>query len=223
MLKKEDSQRNAPLLEQVPLFANIVPRDTLELEELCLERRMPRNTLVISEGDETDSLYVLLAGSARALRTDDSGRQFVVNRFEPWDYFGEMSLFDRDTRCATVITKTRCTLMVLPRRAFFDFAANHPGIYHNMIKALLEKLRKATLQIEELAFLDVYGRLVRFLIENQDDGGVIREKLTQQDLADIVGATRETVNRIYNELAAGGYLTRKNGYLKILKNLPYSF
>jgi len=211
------------MLEKVPLFADIDPRDILELEALCLERRVPKNTLVISEGDETDSLYVLLAGSARALRTDDSGRQFVVNRFEPWDYFGEMSLFDRNERCATVITKTRCTLVVLPRKAFFEFSATHPGIYRNMIKSLLEKLRKATLQIEELAFLDVYGRLVRFLIENQDGGGVIREKLTQQDLADIVGSTRETVNRIYNELAAGGYLAREKGRLKILKNLPYSF
>jgi CRP/FNR family cyclic AMP-dependent transcriptional regulator len=207
----------------MPLFADIDPRDILELEALCVERRVPKNTLVISEGDETDSLYVLLEGSARALRTDDSGRQFVVNRFEPWDHFGEMSLFDRDERCATVITKTRCTLLVLPRKAFFDFAATRPGIYRNMIKTLLEKLRKATLQIEELAFLDVYGRLVRFLIENQDDDGVIREKLTQQDLADIVGSTRETVNRIYNELGAGGYLTREKGHLKILKKLPYSF
>lgn len=211
------------MLEQVPLFADIDPQDIFELEGLCLERRVPKNTLVISEGDETDSLYVLVEGSAQALRSDDSGRQFVVNRFEPCDYFGEMSLFDRDARCATIVTKTQCTLMVLPRKAFFDFAAMHPGIYRNMIKTLLEKLRKATLQIEELAFLDVYGRLVRFLIENQDTDGVLREKLTQQDLADIVGASRETVNRIYNELAVGGYLTREKGHLKILKTLPYSF
>jgi len=211
------------MLEQVPLLADIDHRDILELEALCLERRVPKNTLVINEGDETDCLYVLIEGSAQALRTDDSGRQFVINRFEPLDYFGEMSLFDRNARCATVITKTRCTMLVLPRKAFFDFAAGHPGIYQNMIKTLLEKLRKATIKIEELAFLDVYGRLVRFLSENQDENGTIQEKLTQQDLSDIVGSTRETVNRIYNELAAGGYIIRENGFLKILKKLPYSF
>ena len=210
------------MLEQVPMFADIDRRDILDLEAQCLERQVPKNTLVISEGDRTDSLYILLKGSARALRTDESGRQFVVNRFDPLDTFGEMSLFDRNARCATVITKTRCTLMVLPRKAFFDFAARHTGIYRNMIKTLLEKLRKATAQIGELAFLDVYGRLVRFLIENQDADGVIQEKLTQQDLADIVGSSRETVCRIYNELAAGGYLTKEKGLLKILKRLPYS-
>lgn len=211
------------MLEKVSLFSNLNQKDIADLESICLERTVPKNTLLINEGDETDCLYVLLNGKAHALRSDETGRQFVVNRFGPMDYFGEMSLFDRNERCATVITKSRCTLMVLPRKAFFDFAATHPGIYRNMIKSLLEKLRKATLQIEELAFLDVYGRLVRFLIESQDGGGVIREKLTQQDLADIVGSTRETVNRIYNELAAGGYLTREKGRLKILKNLPYSF
>ncbi len=211
------------MLEQVPLFADIDRRDILELEALCLERQVPKNTLVISEGDQTDCLYVLLKGKAQALRTDESGRQFVVNRFDPFDYFGEMSLFDRDARCATVITKTRCTMMVLPRKAFFDFAAKHPGIYRNMIKTLLGKLRKATDQIGELAFLDVYGRLVRFLIENQNTDGLIQEKLTQQDLADIVGSSRETVCRIYNELVAGGYLTKQKGFLKIRKKLPYSF
>ena len=211
------------MLEQVSLFADIDPRDILDLESLCLERQVPKNTLVISEGDETDCLYVLLKGKAQALRTDESGRQFVVNRFAPLDYFGEMSLFDRNARCATVITKKKSSLLILPRRAFFDFAATHPDVYRNMIKILLEKLRQATRQIGELAFLDVYGRLTRFLIEHRNAEGVIEEKFTQQDLADIVGSSRETVNRIYNELVAGGYITKEKGRMRVMKAFPYSF
>ena len=210
------------MLEQVPLFADIDRRDILELESRCLERQVPGNTLVISEGDETDCLYVLLQGKAQALRTDESGRQFVVNRFYPFDTFGEMSLFDHNTRCATVTSRKKCTLMFLPRKAFFDFAATHPDVYRNMIKALLEKLRKATQQIGELAFLDVYGRLTRFLIENRNADGVIEEKMTHQDLADIVGSSRETVCRIYNELVVGGYITKEKGLMKIRRQLPYS-
>jgi CRP/FNR family cyclic AMP-dependent transcriptional regulator len=178
---------------------------------------------VINEGDETDSLYIVLKGRANALRSDESGRQFIVNRFGPFDYFGEMSIFDSNARCATVITREKCTLMVLPRKAFLEFAARHPGIYKNLIKALLEKLRKATQQIEQLAFLDVYGRLARFLIENQNADGVIEEKLTQQELADMVGSSRETVNRIFNELVGGGFIEKEKGRIIVKKKLPYSF
>jgi len=211
------------MLERVSLFSNLNHKDIADLESICLERTVAKNTLLINEGDETDCLYVLLKGKAHALRSDETGRQFVVNRFGPLDYFGEMSLFDRNARCATVITKEKCALMVLTHKAFFRFAAGHPEVYPNMIRTLLKKLRKATELIGELAFMDVYGRLARFLVENASTEGVIEEKLTQQDLADIVGSSRETVNRIYNELVSGGYITKEKGRLKIMKTLPYEF
>jgi CRP/FNR family transcriptional regulator, cyclic AMP receptor protein len=211
------------MLERVSLFLNLAAHEIAELEALGQERSVPKNTMVINEGDETDCLYVVLKGRASALRSDEAGRQFIVNRFGPFDYFGEMSFFDRNTRCATVITREKCALMVLPRKAFFEFAARHPQIYQNLIKALLEKLRKATQQIEELAFLDVYGRLARFLIENQNAEGIIEEKLTQQELADMVGSSRETVNRIFNELVGGGFIEKEKGRIVVKKKLPYSF
>jgi CRP/FNR family cyclic AMP-dependent transcriptional regulator len=211
------------MLERVSLFSNLSENEIVELETLGQERSVAKNSIVINEGDETDSLYIVLKGRANALRSDESGRQFIVNRFGPFDYFGEMSIFDSNARCATVITREKCTLMVLPRKAFLEFAARHPGIYKNLIKALLEKLRKATQQIEQLAFLDVYGRLARFLIENQNADGVIEEKLTQQELADMVGSSRETVNRIFNELVGGGFIEKEKGRIIVKKKLPYSF
>lgn len=211
------------MLEKVSLFSDLDDHEIAELETLGQERSVARNSIVINEGDETDSLYIVLKGRANALRSDESGRQFIVNRFGPYDYFGEMSFFDRNSRCATVITREKCTLMVLPRKAFFEFAARHPEIYKNLIKALLEKLRRATQQIEELAFLDVYGRLARFLIENLNAQGVIEEKLTQQELADMVGSSRETVNRIFNELVGGGFIEKEKGRIVVKKKLPYSF
>ncbi len=211
------------MLDRVSLFSSLNPEAIAELEALGQERSVAKNSIVINEGDDTDCLYIVVKGKAHALRSDESGRQLIVNRFGPYDYFGEMSFFDRNSRCATVITREKCTLMILPRKAFFDFAARHPEIYGNMIRALLEKLRKATQQIEELAFLDVYGRLARFLIENQNTDGVIEEKLTQQELADMVGSSRETVNRIFNELVAGGFIAKEKGRMVIKKKLPYSF
>ncbi len=211
------------MLERVSLFSHLMAHEIAELETLGQERSVAKNSIVINEGDETDSLYIVLKGKAHALRSDESGRQFIVNRFGPFDYFGEMSIFDRNARCATVITREKCTLMVLPRKAFLEFAARHPEIYKNLITALLEKLRKATQQIEQLAFLDVYGRLARFLIENQNADGVIEEKLTQQELADMVGSSRETVNRIFNELVGGGFIEKEKGRIIVKKKLPYSF
>ena len=211
------------MLERVSLFSNLNEIDIANLEAIGQERSVPKNSLVINEGDNSDCLYILLKGKAHALRSDESGRQFIINRFGPYDYFGEMSFFDRDARCATVVTKTKSVMVILQRKAFFDFATRHPEIYQNVIRALLDKLRNATQQIEELAFLDVYGRLSRFLIENQNVDGVIVEKLTQQELADIVGASRETVCRIFNELVTGGYITREKGRMKIQKKLPYRF
>jgi CRP/FNR family transcriptional regulator, cyclic AMP receptor protein len=211
------------MLEQVSLFSDLMPEEITKLEALGQERSVAKNSIVINEGDETDCLYIVIKGKAHALRSDESGRQFIVNRFGLFDYFGEMSFFDRNSRCATVITREKCTLMVLPRKAFFEFATKHPEIYKNLIKALLEKLRRATQQIEELAFLDVCGRLARFLIENKNAEGIIEEKLTQQELADLVGSSRETVNRIFNELVGGGFIEKEKGRIAVKKKLPYSF
>lgn len=211
------------MLEHVALFSELSRQEISQLEAVGQKQLVPKNTMVISEGDETDRLYIVVKGKAHALRSDASGRQLIINRFGPYDYFGEMSFFDRSARCATVITKEKSQLITLPRKAFFELAGRHPGIYLTVIRALLGKIRKATHQIEALAFLDVYGRLARFLVENQNADGQIEEKFTQQDLADMVGSSRETVNRIFNELVAGGYIAKKKGRVTLLKKLPYRF
>ncbi|MBT8339687.1 MAG: Crp/Fnr family transcriptional regulator, partial [Desulfatitalea sp.] len=180
------------MIEKVQLFSSLHPKAIIELEAIARRHVFPRNSLVINEGDVSDSLYVLVSGKAVAMRSDESGRLLVINRFGPWDYFGEMSFFDRSARCATVMTKERCEVLVIPRGEFLGFVKRHQEILWNMINALLAKVRRATEQIENLAFLDVYGRLARFLVENQNADGVIPEKFTQQELADVVGASRET-------------------------------
>ncbi len=210
-----------PMLENVTLFSNLNDQQIAELEAICKVRSLPRNSIVINEGDETDCLYIIKSGKAYAIRIDETGRQFVINRFGPYDYFGEMSFFDGDARCATVMTKEKCKLVILARNVFLKFASKHPEILWNVNKALLDKLRIATGQIESLAFMDVYSRLTRFLIEHQDENGLMREKFTQQELADIVGSSRETVCRIFNELTAGDYIGKQGQRIVIKKKLPY--
>ncbi len=211
------------MIEKVVIFSGIGTKAIEELESIARRHTFPKNSVVINEGDVSDSLYVVVSGKAVALRSDESGRQLVVNRFGPWDYFGEMSFFDRNARCATVMTKERCEVLVIPRSDFLHFVEKHTDILWNVINALLAKLRKATEQIESLAFFDVYGRLARFMVENQDADGVIREKFTQQELADFVGSSRETVSRIFHELTDGGYIKKEKGCITVLKKLPYKF
>jgi CRP/FNR family cyclic AMP-dependent transcriptional regulator len=208
------------MLQYVSLFASLNAKQIADLEAICKTRSIAKNTVVISEGDESDCLYIVKSGKAYALRIDETGRQFVVNRFGPFDYFGEMSFFDGDVRCATVMTKASCELLILPRQALLHLASKHPEILWNVNKVLLNKLRAATEQIDALAFKDVYGRLARFLTEHAGTDHVVREKFTQQELADIVGASRETINRIFNDLIAGGYISKSAGRINI-NELPY--
>ncbi len=211
------------MLERVSLFSSLDDSQLSELEAICKTRSIPRNSIVINEGDETDSLYIVKSGKAYAVRIDKNGRQFVINRFGQFDYFGEMSFFDGDVRCATVVTRKPCELIILPRSAFLRFAEKHPEILWNVTKALLAKLRTATEQIDALAFMDVYSRLARFLTEHQGPDNILTEKFTQQELADSVGSSRETVNRIFNELITGGYISKQDGRIAIRKKLPYNF
>lgn len=208
------------MLKYVSLFSSLNDQQIADLEAICEKRSVSKNTIVINEGDESNCLYIVKSGKAHALRIDETGRQFVINRFGPFDYFGEMSFFDGDVRCATVMTKEPCDLMILPRQAFLQLASKRPEILWNVNKALLDKLRAATKQIDALVFMDVYNRLARFLSEHQNDDHVITEKFTQQELADIVGASRETINRIFNDLIVGGYISKEKGHI-VVHDLPY--
>ena len=211
------------MLERVPMFSNIGRRSCEALEAIGQRRQYHKNTVLISEGDETDSLYILLSGRVNAVRSDHSGRQLVISRFQPYDCFGEMSFLDGDPRSATIITSTQCEVMVIPRNRFLALVSDSPEMTWSIILYLLKKLRQATQQINDLAFLDVYGRLAHFLIGNQDENGVISEKFTHQNIADIIGTSRETVSRILGELKAGKFISKQKGRIVINKKLPYKF
>lgn len=211
------------MLERVPMFANIGQKSREALESIGQRRQYRKNSVMINEGDETDNLYVLLSGKANAVRSDNTGRQLVVNRFEPYDCFGEMSFLDGNPRSATIITTATCEVMVITRRQFFNLVSDKPAIAWGIISFLLAKIRHATQQVTDLAFLDVYGRLAQFLTENQNESGIIEEKLTHQEIADIIGASRETVTRIISQLKEGDFITRQSGQFVLQKKLPYKF
>lgn len=172
-------------------------------------RSFPAHAILINEGDQTDTLYILLAGRVKLYSSADNGREIVITELTPGQYFGELSL-DGAPRSlsAQALEPARCC--VVAGAELRQFLAAEPDFALHLTHKLIRMARRLTEQVKSLALQDVYGRVVRLLMESSDEAGaerVLRHKLTQQDIADRVGSSREMVNRIMKELAAGGYVT----------------
>jgi len=181
-----------------------------------------RHTVIVSEGDETDSLYVILSGRVKVFVADELGKEVVLGTQGPGEYFGEMVL-DGGPRSASVMTLEASRFVVIPLRKVREFLRDQPDFSIRLIEKLIRRIRSLTASVKNLALMDVYGRVARLLLElAEDDGGtlVVREKLTQQDIASRVGASREMVSKILNDLATGGYLSIAKKRITIHKVPP---
>jgi CRP/FNR family cyclic AMP-dependent transcriptional regulator len=185
-------------------------------------RTFPRSTVLISEGDVGDSLYVILSGRVKVYSSNEAGREFVIDFHGAGEYVGEMTL-DGEPRSASVMTVEPTTCAVVNRAQFRDFLLAHPDFAMHLIDRLIHRLRVTTGNLKSLALSDVYGRLVRLLntLAHEVDGrSVVPEKLTQQDIADRVGASRDMIGKLMKDLVAGGYLAVEDRTIAILKKLP---
>jgi CRP/FNR family cyclic AMP-dependent transcriptional regulator len=185
-------------------------------------RTFPRSTVLINEGDVGDALYVILSGRVKVYSSNEAGREFVIDFHGPGEYVGEMTL-DGEPRSASVMTVEPTTCAVVNRAQFRDFLLAHPDFAMHLIDRLIHRLRVTTGNLKSLALSDVYGRLVRLLntLAHEVDGKfVVPEKLTQQDIADRVGASRDMIGKLMKDLVAGGYLAVEERTIVILKKLP---
>ena len=185
-------------------------------------RTFPRNTVLINEGDVGDALYVVLSGRVKVYSSNDAGREFVIDFHGPGEYVGEMTL-DGEPRSASVITVEPTTCAVVNRAQFRDFILAHPDVAMHLIERLIHRVRVTTSNLKSLALSDVYGRLVRLLnaLAVERDGRlVVPEKLTQQDIADRVGASRDMIGKLMKDLVGGGYLAVEERTITIQKKLP---
>lgn len=173
-------------------------------------RNIARNSVFIHEGEKGDSLFVILSGRVKVYVADVEGREMVLDIHGPGDYVGEMAL-DGRPRSASVLALEPTVCSVLTREALRAAIAGNPDVAMNLIGTLIERARIATDNVRNLALMDVYGRVARLLLSlavDQPDGKMtIPERLTQQDIADRVGASRDMVSRIFKDLTVGGYIT----------------
>lgn len=199
----------APLIEALALHGNTRP--------------FRANTILISEGDAGESLYIVLSGRLRAYASSEEGRDVVLGEHGPGEYVGELSL-DGRPRSASVKTLEASSCCVVAGVELRGFLAEHPDFALHLSQKLTRMVRRLTEQVKSLALQDVYGRMVRVLMELSDPGEgserVVREKLTQQDIADRVGSSREMVNRVMKDLTAGGYVVLRDGRYVIQRKLP---
>ena len=185
-------------------------------------RAFPKNVVVVHEGDETDSLYVVLAGRVKAFVSDEDGKELVVNTIDAGDYFGELVL-DGGPRSASVMTLEPSRFLVIPRSDVEGLLEKNPAFARDLIYKLIGKVRSLTGKVLDLAVKDVYGRFARFVDENaveQSGRRVVAERLTQHDIAARIGASREMVSRVVKELTAGGYISIDAKHITVHKKLP---
>lgn len=192
------------------------------LVALGVTRTYPKNTLLVHEGDSSDQLYVLLTGKLKVFLADEDGKEIVVDMLGPGQYFGEMAL-DGAARSASVMTLEPSRLAVIQHDDFKQFLAGNPEAALALIVTLIRRARNLTRTIGNLALLDVYGRVARLLMENavEENGRlVVAERMSQQEIAQRVGASREMVSRILTDLKAGGYISMQDGRIVIMQSLP---
>lgn len=185
-------------------------------------KRYPANAVLINEGDQADSLFILLSGRVKVYAANEAGKEVIFSTHGAGEYVGELAL-DGGIRSASVMTLEATTCSVVSGANLRAFIASHPDFALHLIHKLIWRVRQASDSVKSLALHDVYGRIVKLLLQLAQPEGdiqVVAERLTQQDIAERVGASREMVSRVFKDLVAGGYLRIAGGRISVLKRPP---
>ena len=212
-------------LKNIPTFRGLREDKLRALAAKAVMKSVPKNVVVITEGEFTQSLYVILSGKVKVYLSDRSGKELVLDVKGPGEYFGEMAL-DEGPRSASVITTEPCQFAVISMDDFKAVLIEEPEIALQVINNLIHMTRGLNQNVRSLALLDVYGRVARMLLDSAvEQGGnhVIPEKLTQQEMASKLGTSREVINRILRDLTTGGYIKVEDKKITIIKRLPSKY
>lgn len=215
------------MIDKVELFQGLAAEELEALTASSSMRSFPKNTVVIHENDPADSLFIIDSGKVKVYCSDKNGKEFIMNTEGPGDYFGELALLDDATRSASVRTVEKSTFIIIYKDDFNRVLDNHPNIARQLISNLAQRVRKLTADVKSLALQDVYGRVANVLMDMSEERGdgtlYIPEKLTQQDIADRVGASREMVARILKDLTIGEYIRFEGRHIIINTRLPAKY
>jgi CRP/FNR family cyclic AMP-dependent transcriptional regulator len=202
-------EENKAFLRRVPLFSSLTEMQLDNVAAGSARRSYPKGRTIVAEGEASQSMYILLAGRAKVQRSDSEGKEVILAVIGSGEFFGEMSLIDDAPRSASVITLEPCEFMAITKDAFKGVLMQSPETSMAVMRGLVRRLREADMKIETLALLDVYGRVARVLLDFSELVGgqrIVRNKLPRQEIAKMIGASREMVSRVMKGLEIDGYI-----------------
>lgn len=212
-----------PTQADPPDITAVLPAPLRTLAARGTPRSYRKGTLIIEEGTQGDTLYLLLTGRVKAFSSDSRGREVVYGVYGSGDYFGEMSL-DGGPRSASVMAEAACTCAVLTRQTLREHIRAEPEFAFELMARVIRRARLATQSARSMALLDVYGRVVQLLeslaVVQGEGARVIAGRLTHAELAARVGCSREMISRLLKDLERGGYLTTGRAQITLLRALP---
>ena len=210
------------LLRNVPLLSLLRKDELALLARVVVRRPYARGSLILGAGDPTDSLYILISGRIKVFMSDLDGKEVILAILGPNEFFGEMGLIDDSPRSANVVALEPCELVCISKSDFKRCLADNFDMAMTVMRGLVKRLRGADNQIGSLALMDVFGRVARLLLETAEviDGEkVVTRKLSKQDIARMIGASREMVSRVMKHLQEAGYIEVRADTIVIRDNI----
>ena len=201
------------MVRQAPLFSALDDADVEALRATMTSTHVPRGTVLFREGERGDRLYVIVTGKMKLGRSSADGRENLVAVLGPGELLGELTVFDPGERNATATAVANTELIGLGHDQLAEFLAEHPQVAKALLAALARRLRRTNDSLADLVFTDVPGRVAKALLDLSrrfgrpaDDGILVPHELTQEELAQLVGASRETVNKALADFATRGWI-----------------
>ena len=201
------------VIRSAPLFSALSDEEAASLRASMTLVKVTKGHTLFKEGEEGDRLYVVLDGKLKLGKSSPDGRENLQEILGPGEMFGELSLFDPGPRTATATAITDAKLLMLPHEKVLDLITSQPAVSLELLRRLAQRLRDSRGEQSDLVFVDVPGRVAKAIIdlgerfgEQKEDGLHVKHDLTQEELAQLVGASRETVNKALADFAARGWV-----------------
>lgn len=207
------TQRAASLLAAVPLFADLTAADLATLAARTTQRTYRRAQFILHQGDPGHALFVVAEGRLKVVVSSPDGEDMILATLRPPDTFGELSLIDGRAASASVETSEAATVLTLPRTAVLEVLAKHPQVTDALLRSLGGMIRRLTGQAADLVFLDLNARVAKLLVAlagNRGDSVTLDLRLTQAEIASMVGGSRQSVNQILADFERRGLLKRRS-------------
>lgn len=218
--------KDRAILRKINIFSDLRDREVDKLLEIVEQKNFIKDSVILTQDDLGDALFIIVSGKVKVALLGEEGKEIILSTLKEGDFFGEMSLLDGEPRSASVIALEDSSLLIMRQDEFLNQIRRSPKIALKIMVEMSKRLRWADEKIGSLALLDVYGRVARVLLQlsKSEEGGtkkgmIIKKRPTHQEIANMVGISRETVSRVLSDFSKEGYITIEGKEIIIHKDL----